>query len=75
LSGSPRITITVGTVDPLFLFGEGADGQEVPKDGFGFALANGGGIHEWCSNEIKGVTDKIGVLGFERGKRWEGDSN
>ncbi|KAI0448891.1 hypothetical protein F5B21DRAFT_79821 [Xylaria acuta] len=69
-----RIGVTVGTVDPLFLFGEGADGVEVPKGGFGVALANGAGGHEWCDNEIPGVTDreKMGYL-HERGKRWPKD--
>ncbi|KAH8165065.1 hypothetical protein CIB48_g3207 [Xylaria polymorpha] len=69
-----RIGITVGTVDPLFLFGEGADGVEVPRGGFGVALANGAGGHEWCQNEIPGVTDKDN-MGFlhGRGKRWPRD--
>ncbi|KAF7539882.1 hypothetical protein G7054_g1733 [Neopestalotiopsis clavispora] len=68
-----RVTIAVGTVDALYLFGEGADGEEVPVGGFGRALANGGGDHEWCRNEIPGVTDKIALLGRERGKRWDTD--
>lgn len=67
------ISITVGSVDPLFLFGEGADGVEVPKGGFGIALANGAGGHEWCGNEIPGITDNMGYL-HERGKRWPSDA-
>ncbi|KAH8678015.1 Mss4-like protein [Xylariales sp. PMI_506] len=72
--GQDRICIAVGSVDPLYLFGEGADGVEVPEGGFGFALANGGGRHLWCDNEIKGVTDKLPILGYERGTRWALDS-
>lgn len=68
---SERITIAVGTVDSLYLFGEEADGKEVPEEGFGRALASGGGNHEWCRNEIKGVTDQVPILGRERGKRWD----
>jgi hypothetical protein len=68
-----RVTIAVGTIDALYLFGEGADGEEVPVGGFGRALANGGGDHEWCRNEIPGVTEKIALLGRERGKRWDTD--
>ncbi|GAP82775.2 putative glutathione-dependent formaldehyde-activating enzyme [Rosellinia necatrix] len=72
------ISIAVGTVDPLFLFGEGAaaDGaaaEGVPGGGFGVALANGAGGHEWCRNEIPGVTDRMAYL-HERGRRWPGDS-
>ncbi|KAI0124968.1 Mss4-like protein [Xylariales sp. AK1849] len=73
-AGDDRISIAVGTVDALYLFGEGADGQDVPEGGFGLALVNGGGDHEWCSNEIKGVTDELSILGLQRGKRWQGDS-
>ncbi|KAI1747509.1 Mss4-like protein [Xylaria castorea] len=63
------ISIAVGTVDPLFLLGEGADGTtEVPKGGFGVALANGAGRHLWCENEIPGVTDKMEYL--HGGRRW-----
>jgi hypothetical protein len=72
-AGSERVTIAVGTVDALYLFGEGADGKDVPEGGFGLALVNGGGDHEWCRNEIKGVTDKVQLLGRERGKRWDTD--
>ncbi|KAK3306825.1 uncharacterized protein B0T15DRAFT_552908 [Chaetomium strumarium] len=57
------VCFTVGTVDPLYLFGEGADGVEVPWEGFGMALANGGGTHLYCMNEIRGVTDEIEILG------------
>ncbi|KAI3331437.1 hypothetical protein HD806DRAFT_160400 [Xylariaceae sp. AK1471] len=67
------VSITVGTVDPLFLFGEGADGVEVPSGGFGIALANATRGHQWCVNEIPGVTDKMGDL-HERGRRWPKDS-
>ncbi|KAI8623323.1 Mss4-like protein [Xylariaceae sp. FL1651] len=70
--GADNLSVAVGTIDPLFLFGEGADGVEVPKGGFGMALANGAGGHEWCDNEIPGITDKMGCLS-ERGRRWPKD--
>lgn len=57
-----RISFTVGTVDSLYLIGEGADGVEVPKDGYGRALASGLGQHEWVGNAIKGVTDDMPLL-------------
>lgn len=60
---------TVGTVDPLYLFGEGADGVEVPKEGFGVALANGGGEQCYDQNEIKGVTDKMEICGKGKGPK------
>ncbi|GAW16661.1 hypothetical protein ANO14919_060970 [Xylariales sp. No.14919] len=65
------ISIAVGSIDPLFLFGEGADGVEVPKGGFGVALAGGTGGHVWCANEIPGVTDKarMGYL-HDSGRRF-----
>ncbi|KAI0811646.1 Mss4-like protein [Xylaria sp. FL0064] len=64
------IEVAVGSIDPLFLFGEGADGVEVPKGGFGVALASGAGTHIWVANEIPGVTskDKMAYL-HERGER------
>lgn len=77
---SDSLSFTVGTVDPLYLHGEGADGVEtggnespVPKEGYGLALASGEGSHWWCANEIKGVTDNIPFAGFGRGKKWAGD--
>ena len=74
LEGSDHVSFAVGTVDALYLFGEGAeDRDDVPKHGFGEILANGGGGHEFCRNEIKGVTDDIPLLGQKRGKRFDGD--
>lgn len=70
--GGPNISLAIGTVDPLYLFGEGADEyntqkgeeeQEIPKGGFGRAIANCCGGHEWVANEIPGVTDELEVLG------------
>ncbi|KAJ4300149.1 hypothetical protein N0V88_002818 [Collariella sp. IMI 366227] len=66
---SPKGERAFCSVDPLYLIGEGADGEEVPKEGFGFALANGGGEHVWCANEIKGVTEGLEILGNGRGTR------
>ncbi|KAI0965639.1 Mss4-like protein [Xylaria arbuscula] len=67
------IYVSVGSIDPLFLFGEGADGEEVPKGGFGVALVSGRGGHVWCGNEIPGVTDQhvMGLL-HGRGTRYPG---
>ena len=72
-----ELSFTVGTVDPLYLIGDGADGdatgkEAVPKGGYGLALASGEGNHWWCENEVLGVTDREGFLklGF-KGKRWE----
>ncbi|KAI0547183.1 Mss4-like protein [Xylaria curta] len=63
-----RIGVTVGTIDPLFLFGEGADGKQVPQEGFGRVLSHAEGGHLWCDNEIQGVTDKMEFL--KSGIRW-----
>ncbi|KAI0202442.1 hypothetical protein F4808DRAFT_459044 [Astrocystis sublimbata] len=78
------IGVTVGTIDPLFLFGEGADAEcgegedgendGVPEKGFGLALASGRGGHEWCANEIPGVTDKENMRYFYGGRRFGGDA-
>lgn len=68
-------------MDPLYLLGEGANGvnkdvygQVVPEEGYSMALMSGHGKHEWCSNEIKGVTDALACLGVDRGKRQETDA-
>lgn len=73
------MSLAVGTIDPLYLFGEGSEGVEtglqegevgpIPKNGYGLALAGGGGDHGWCANEIPGVTDNVPVLGLARGRR------
>ena len=65
--GHDRLSIGVGTVDPLYLAGDGADGVEVPEGGFGRALASGCGQAEWTRCEIKGVTDDMPLL--HRGRR------
>lgn len=69
----PNISLAIGTVDPLYLFGEGAENSEedVPKEGFGRALANCCGGHEWVRNEIKGVTDGLELLGVGPNGRGE----
>ncbi|KAK0649879.1 glutathione-dependent formaldehyde-activating GFA [Cercophora newfieldiana] len=74
----PNINIAIGTIDPLYLFGEGWEdsGGEVPKGGFGRALANSCGGHEWVRNEIPGVTDELELVGAGprgRGERVEAD--
>jgi hypothetical protein len=69
------ISFPVGTVDALYLIGEGSDGQTavegqvVPKDGFGTALMYGGAGHEFCKNTITGITDQVPFL--YRGPRFE----
>jgi len=60
------VSFSIGTIDPLYLFGEGADGVEVPKEGFGLALANGLEGSIWKENEIKGVTDRMELLGGKK---------
>jgi hypothetical protein len=65
--------LAVGTIDALYLFGERPEGQEIsediPEKGYGMALAGGWGNHEWCVNEIPGVTDNMPLLGIARGKK------
>jgi hypothetical protein len=68
---SDSVSLAVGTIDPLYLIGEGADGTTVPKGGFGSVLVNGGGGHEWIRNTIPGVTDNWEYL--HKGQRWDGD--
>ncbi|KAH7367079.1 glutathione-dependent formaldehyde-activating GFA [Plectosphaerella cucumerina] len=70
-----RVSLTVGSLDGLYLFGDRAgegEGADVPAEGFGRAICNGRGIIEWCDNEIKGVTDDIPLLW--KGKRNQQDS-
>ncbi|TPX17738.1 uncharacterized protein E0L32_002839 [Thyridium curvatum] len=72
-SGGDYYSINLGTVDPLYLWGEGAgEGNDVPEGGYSKALA-AGGKNEWCGNEIKGVTDDMPWL--LKGKRFRGDEN
>lgn len=76
LGAERSISFTIGSVDPLYLFGEGASDApeggagDVPPEGFGRVLCSGSHV-EWCANEIKGVTDDIPLL--FRGKRVQGD--
>ncbi len=69
---SEGVDFAVGTVDQIYLIGEGvekvhtaANGEQqtIPENGFGFALANGSGTHFWTENEIVGVTDNVLVRG------------
>ncbi|KAH8666940.1 hypothetical protein BX600DRAFT_497650 [Xylariales sp. PMI_506] len=64
-----RIGIAIGTMDPLYLFGEGWEktNGEVPEHGFGRALANACGGHCYAKNEIIGVTDNLTLW---RGRAW-----
>lgn len=73
---SAHYGIAVGTIDPLFLWGEGApDSPEarehgVPAGGFARALVSPG-RHFWCGNEIPGVTDPGSMAIMASGKRVE----
>lgn len=72
---SGHISFSVGSVDPLYLFGEGAgkgEGVDVPAEGFGKVICNGSGTAEWSANEIKGVTDDMPLL--LKSKRVQQDS-
>jgi len=69
VGGEDRLSFAVGTVDALYLIGEGAaEGSGIPEGGFGRALASGRGLVEWTAGEIKGVTDDMPLL--HRGKRF-----
>ncbi|GKT54599.1 glutathione-dependent formaldehyde-activating enzyme [Colletotrichum tofieldiae] len=63
--GQDSASICIGTVDQEVLIGKKGE-----RDGFGRALANGLGGHEWCENEIPGVTDDVPLL--RRGERNQG---
>lgn len=69
------ISIAVGSLDPLYLLGEGAEHTDgrVPAEGFAKQIFDGTFNVEFCGNEIKGVTDNMPVL--QRGKRCQGDSS
>lgn len=74
--GTGEVSFAVGTIDPLYLFGEGAKetartegGQTVPETGFGNVLINCNGHNEYVCCEIKGVTDDMALL--RRGDRFE----
>ncbi|KAF5024406.1 hypothetical protein F66182_3492 [Fusarium sp. NRRL 66182] len=69
------ISIATGSLDPLYLIGEGAhdtNGQ-VPEEGLAKEIFSGHFNVEFCGSEIKGVTDDMPVL--HRGKRSQGDSS
>jgi hypothetical protein len=69
-----RMSIALGTVDPLYLFGEGSNEENgIPKDGFGKALMSGLGGNEWAGNEIKGVTDDMPLLCRPGARKFLGD--
>ncbi|KAI1327685.1 hypothetical protein F5Y16DRAFT_186498 [Xylariaceae sp. FL0255] len=86
--GSDTVSIAVGSVDPLFLVGQGAeeynkksgkgksegvnDSDGVPEGGFGIALVNGGGGHLWCTMIIPGITERMGDW-FTGAKQWPED--
>ncbi|KAG5749167.1 hypothetical protein H9Q72_012564 [Fusarium xylarioides] len=69
------ISIATGSLDPLYLFGEGVEDieSEVPSDGFAKEIFSGHFNVEFCESEIKGVTDDMPIL--HKGKRCHGDSS
>ncbi|KAK3379216.1 Mss4-like protein [Lasiosphaeria ovina] len=67
--GGSYTCFTIGTVDPLYLTGQGEGGGS-ETGGYGLALASGEGYHYWCSNEIPGVTDGgVPLLGPGKGHK------
>ncbi|KAF5692731.1 glutathione-dependent formaldehyde-activating gfa [Fusarium denticulatum] len=68
------VSIAIGSLDPLYLFGEGVeDKSEVPTDGFAKEIFSGHFKVEFCESEIKGVTDDMPIL--HKGQRYQGDSS
>ena len=69
-----EISVATGSIDPLYLFGEGAQDAKggVPKEGFAKEIFSGHFNVEFCESEIKGVTDDMPIL--HKGKRAQGDS-
>lgn len=72
--GGQDISIATGSLDPLYLFGEGVEGKsEIPPDGYAKEIFSGHFNVEFCESEIKGVTDGMPIL--HKGKRCQGDSS
>ncbi|EKJ75130.1 hypothetical protein FPSE_04688 [Fusarium pseudograminearum CS3096] len=69
------ISIATGSLDPIYLFGEGAEstGDHIPKEGVAGQIFSGWFNVEFCESEIKGITDDMPVL--HKGKRHQGDSS
>jgi hypothetical protein len=69
------ISIATGSLDPLYLFGEGVENKksELPSDGLAKEIFSGRFNVEFCESEIKGVTDDMPIL--HKGKRCQGDSS
>ncbi|GKU11782.1 glutathione-dependent formaldehyde-activating gfa [Fusarium langsethiae] len=69
------ISIATGSLDPIYLFGEGAEGTDVrmPSEGFAGQIFSGWFNVEFCGSEIKSITDNMPVL--QKGKRCQGDSS
>ncbi|KAK1979290.1 glutathione-dependent formaldehyde-activating enzyme [Colletotrichum cereale] len=64
VEGEDGASLCVGSLDREVLVGAGPGREEA---GFAGALVNGLGGHEWCENEIPGVTDDVPLL--RRGQR------
>ncbi|KAF5552753.1 glutathione-dependent formaldehyde-activating GFA [Fusarium napiforme] len=68
------ISVATGSLDPLYLFGEGVENKSgVPPNGFAKEIFGGKFNVEFCESEIKGVTDDMPIL--QKGKRCQGDSS
>ncbi|TVY68106.1 hypothetical protein Focb16_v002494 [Fusarium oxysporum f. sp. cubense] len=69
------ISVATGSLDAMYLFGEGVEGTKggVPQEGFAKEIFSGHFNVEFCESEIKGVTDGMPIL--HKGKRCQGDSS
>ncbi|RKK12512.1 hypothetical protein BFJ66_g2059 [Fusarium oxysporum f. sp. cepae] len=69
------ISVATGSLDAMYLFGEGVEDTKggVPQEGFAKEIFSGHFNVEFCESEIKGVTDDMPIL--HKGKRCQGDSS
>ncbi|EWZ86015.1 hypothetical protein BFJ70_g4232 [Fusarium oxysporum] len=69
------ISVATGSLDAMYLFGEGVEDTKggVPQEGFSKEIFSGHFNVEFCESEIKGVTDDMPIL--HKGKRCQGDSS
>ncbi|KAF5704976.1 glutathione-dependent formaldehyde-activating gfa [Fusarium globosum] len=68
------ISIATGSLDALYLFGQGVEDKkrDVPLNWFAREIFSGHFNLEFCESEIKGVTGDMPIL--HNGKRFQGDS-
>ncbi|CAG7559757.1 unnamed protein product [Fusarium equiseti] len=69
------ISIATGSLDPVYLLGEGAErtAGRVPAEGYASQIFGGWFNVEFCGSEIKGITDDMPIL--HKGNRCQGDSS